>query len=159
MHGSSWCYGPHGFPLRSMRNVEIGFVASLSVPTKLLETTLNPGNNLSSRSSSKEFTCPQEGLALPQAAPVVRPSLMSCLNGTPTIISCLLTLTISRQALCKLGMCSNTSAQNVQSNELSANSRFVTSPATVRTRGCSNEGSRRSNAVTVVKCWDRIREK
>ena len=142
-----------------MRTVEIGFVASLLAHTKDLETTLSPENNLSSRLSSNEFTCPHGGLVLPQARQVVRPSLISCLNGTPTMISCLVTLMISRQAFCKFGMCSNTSAQNVQSNELLTNSSFVTSPATDRTRGHSNEGFCRSNAVTVVKCSDRICEK
>src|ERR1700691_2951251 len=98
MQGSSWSYVPQGFPARSMMKVDRAVVESLVVPTKEVEISRNSENNFLSLPRSKVFTCPHGGLAFPQAWQVQRPTLMSCRNGTPTIISCLATLTISLQA-------------------------------------------------------------
>src|SRR5215472_17187494 len=134
-----------------MRKADIVLVNSALVPTNDLEITFNPENMFKSRSSVNEFTCPQGGLVFPQEEQVVRPTRVSCWNGTPIIISCLATRMISLHAVCTAGMCSNTSAQNTQSNELSETSSFVTSPATVATPGYSKVGLCRSKAVTSGK--------
>ena len=84
---------------------------------------------------------------------------MSCSNGTPTMISCLATRTISLHALCTSKMCSSTSAQKTQSNESEAKSSLVTSPATGVTRGISKRGLCRSSAVTSGKYSISSREK
>src|SRR5215472_12470284 len=135
-----------------MRKADIVLVNSALVPTNDLEITFNPENMFKSRSSVNEFTCPQGGLVFPQEEQVVRPTRVSCWNGTPTIISYLATRMISLHAVCTSGMCSNTSAQNTQSKELSAKSSFFASPATVTTPGHSNVGFCKSRAVTSGKC-------
>jgi hypothetical protein len=56
-------------------------------------------------------------------------------------------------------MCSSTSAQKTQSNESDAKSSFVTSPATVKTRGISKRGLSKSSAVTSEKYSVSNREK
>jgi len=56
-------------------------------------------------------------------------------------------------------MCSSTSAQKTQSNELSEKSSRVASPATVTTRGYWKQGFSRSNAVTSAKYPVRSLEK
>src|SRR5208283_2512929 len=140
MQGSSWSYVPQGFPARSIRNVAMEFVDSLTVPTWDVQISRNPAKRLMSLRVSKVFTCPQGGFTLPQEWQVQRPILTSCLNGTPMMISCLATLFISLHARCISGTCSSTSAQKMQSNELGGKSSFVTSPATATTRGITKVG-------------------
>ena len=159
MHGSSWSYVPQGFPARSMSKVDRTLVDLLDVPTKEVEIKWVPENNVRSLFKSNEFTCPHGGLAFPHTQQVQRPNLMSCRNGTPTIISCLATLIISLHARCTSGICSSTSAQKTQSKEREAKSSFVASPSTVTTRGISKRGFFKSSAVTSEKNSVSSREK
>lgn len=69
-----------------MRATESGFVASRVVTTNDFEMSLQSANRSMRRLSSNEFTRPRGGLTLPHAPHGVRPTRMSCSNGTPITI-------------------------------------------------------------------------
>jgi hypothetical protein len=120
------------------------------VPTKSVAVCLAPSNSDRKCASSNVFTCPHGGFLWPQVEQVVRPSLKSCLYGTPIRTVLRVTRRISRQTEGKMpgGTCSRTSAQSTRSNEPFPNGNCAAFPCTQVTRGSSDRGVRKSSATT-----------